>query len=157
MKKTTVQDERVVVQRRKINSEAYGLLLVALIASIFVQQFLLDAPFKQYGVEVICLVGISVYTAMRYMMLGLSIQAKALPVINSLAVGLIVTAINGVMNYTKYAEQYQNNIGYFIATLAITFFSATILVFAVLSLSGFLNKRNQARIQKKLDDEENAE
>jgi len=53
MKKQDMQDERVVAQRRKINSEAYGILMIVLLGSILVQQFLLNAPFKQYAVEVI--------------------------------------------------------------------------------------------------------
>ena len=50
MRKQNLQDERVLAQRRKINSEAYGILMIALLCSVLVQQRLLNAPFEQYAV-----------------------------------------------------------------------------------------------------------
>ena len=160
MKKQNLQDERVVAQRRKINSEAYGILMIALLGSMLVQQFLLNAPFEQYAVEFICFFGMSLYMIIRYMTLGLNIygegkRAKAIPFVNSIVVGIVVTAINGVLNYTQYAEQYkEDGIGYFIAVLAVTFISATVPVFVILSYLDYLNKKKQAKIQKQLDEEE---
>lgn len=163
MKKQNSQDERVVAQRRKINSEAYGILMIALLGSMLVQQFLLNAPFEQYAVEFICFFGMSFYMIIRYMTFGLNIygegkRAKAIPFVNSIVVGIVVTAINGVLNYTQYAQQYkEDGIGYFIGVLAVTFISATIPVFVVMSCLEFLNKRKQAKIQKQLDEEEQDE
>ncbi|PRR80189.1 hypothetical protein CLLI_05730 [Clostridium liquoris] len=160
MKKQNLQDERVVAQRRKINSEAYSILMVALFCSMLVQQFLLNAPFKQYAVEFICFFGMSIYMIIRYMTLGLNIyseekRAKAIPFVNSIVAGIVVTAINGVLNYTQYAEQYkEDGRGYFIAVLAVTFISATLSVFFVLSCLNYLNKKKQAKIQKQLDEKE---
>lgn len=163
MKKQNSQDERVVAQRRKINSEAYGILMIALLGSMLVQQFLLNAPFEQYAVEFICFFGMSLYMIIRYMTLGLNIygegkRAKAIPFVNSIVVGIVVTAINGVLNYTQYAEQYkEDGLGYFIAVLAVTFISATVPVFVVSSCLDYLNKKKQAKIQKQLDEEEQDE
>ena len=84
--------------------------------------------------------------------------AKAFPVGNSIVTGIVVTAINGVLNYLQNAERYRTDgIGYFFAMLAITFISVTILVFAVQSIFGWLNKKNQARIQRQLDEVEQEE
>lgn len=163
MKKQNSQDERVVAQRRKINSEAYGILMIALLCSMFVQQFLLNAPFEQYAVEYICFFGMSIYMMIRYMTLGLNIYGegkwvKAIPFVYSIVAGIVVTAINGVLNYTQYAEQYkEDGIGYFIAVLAVTFISATVSVFVVLSCLNYLNKKKQAKIQKQLDEKEQDE
>jgi peptidoglycan/LPS O-acetylase OafA/YrhL len=162
MKKQDMQDERVVAQRRKINSEAYGILMIVLLGSILVQ-FLLNAPFKQYAVEVICFFGMSLYMTIRYMTLGLDIygegkRAKAIPFVNSIVAGLVVTVINGVLNYVQYAEKYiEEGIVYFIAVLAVTFISATISTFVVMSCLNYLNKKNQTRIQKQLDEKEQGE
>ena len=71
MKKQNSQDERVVAQRRKIISEAYGILMIALFCSILVQKFLLNAPFEQYAVEFICIFGMSLYLMIRHLTLGL--------------------------------------------------------------------------------------
>lgn len=163
MNKQNIQDERVVAQRRKINSEAYSILMIVLLGSILVQQFFLNAPFKQYAVEVICFFGISLYMIIRYMTLGLDIygegkKAKTLPFVNSVVAGIVVTTINGILNYTQYAEKYkEDGIGYFIAVLAVTFISATISTFLVLSCLNYLNKKKQAKIQKQLDEKEQDE
>ena len=157
MKKQIMQDERILTQRRKINSEAYGILMIVLLASILIQQFLLNAPFEQYAVEFICFFGISFYVLIRYMMLGLNIygETKVIPLVNSIVMGIVVTAINGVLNYSKYAEQYkEDGIGYFIAVLAVTFISATIISFIVLAFFGYLNNKRQARILKHLDEDD---
>ena len=160
MKKQNPQDERIVMQRRKINSEANGILMMALLLSIIVQQFILNAPFEQYAVEFICFFGMSVYMIVRNMTLGLSIfgegkRAKGITLLNSLTTGIVVTAINGVLNYTQYAKKYQEDgIGYFFAMLGITFISATAIVFLLLMCVNYLNKRKQAKIQKRLDDDE---
>ena len=163
MKRHDMQDERVLAQRRKINSEAHGILMVVLFVSILVQQLLLNAPFEQYAVEVICFFGISIYTIVRYMTLGLSIygegkRAKSIPFVNSIVAGITVTAINGVLNYIQYAEQYkEDGIGYFIAVLAITFISATVFTFITLWLIAYLNHKKQAKIQMQLDEAEQDE
>lgn len=163
MKKQNSQDERVVAQRRKINSEAYGILMIVLLCSMLVQQFLLNAPFEQYAVEFIGFFGMSIYMIIRYMTLGLNIygegkRAKAIPFVNSIVAGIVVTAINGVLNYTQYAERYkEDGIGYFIAVLAVTFISATVSTFVVLSCLNYLNKKKQAKIQKQLDEMEQDE
>ncbi|MCA5010620.1 hypothetical protein HP393_19345, partial [Clostridioides difficile] len=79
-------------------------------------------------------------------------------VVNSIVAGIVVTAINGILNYTQYAEKYkEDGIGYFIAVLAITFISATISTFIVLFCLNYLNKKKQAKIQKQLDEKEQDE
>lgn len=159
MKSQHIQDERVVTQRRKISSEAFGILMIVLLGSILIQQFLLNAPFEQYAVEVICFLGMSFYMIFRYMTIGLDIygegkRAKGIPLVNSIVTGTIATAMNGVLNYTKYAEHYEGNIVLFIVELVIFFISTTVSTFAVLSLFRYLNKKTQAKIQKRLDEDE---
>lgn len=163
MKTQNLQDERIVAQHRKINSEAYGILMIVLLCSMLVQQFLLNAPFEQYAVEFICFFGMSLYMIIRYMTLGLNIygegkRANAIPFVNSIVAGITVTTINGILNYTRYAEQYkEDGIGYFIAVLAITFISATVSAFVVLFTLDCINKKRQEKIEKQLDEKEKDE
>jgi len=160
MKKQNSHDERVITQRRKVNSEAFGILMIVLIASIFVQEFLLNAPLEQYVVELICFMGMSLYMIIRYVVLGVNIYddekpAKSIPLVISIVVGIVVTAINGVLNHSQYSEHYATDgIGFFIAALVFTFISSSIFTFAVLSLMSYLNKKKQAQIQKQLDEDE---
>jgi FtsH-binding integral membrane protein len=163
MKKPNQQDELVAAQRRKIASDAYGILMIALLASVLVQQFLLNAPFEQYAVEAICFFGMSAYIIVRYVTLGIDLygnknRAKVTPFLNSIVAGGVITAVNGVLNYSKYGEHYQEDgIGPFVAVLAITFISVSIFVFLMFSLINYLNKKRQAQIQKRLDEEEQGE
>lgn len=160
MRKQDMQDERLTAQRRKIHSEAQGILMLVLLASTLVQQFLLKAPFEQYAVEAICFFGMSLYTVARYLALGIDMygeggRAEGVLLINSVVTGTVVTAVNGALNYAQYARRYQEDgIGFFIAMLAVTFVGATVCSFIVLSLLAYLNKKKQAAIQKRLDEEE---
>lgn len=163
MKRQNMQDERVSAQRRKINSEAYGILMIVLLVSIIVQQFLLNASFEQYAAEFLCFFGMSIYMIVRYMTLGLNIygegnRAKSISLVNSIVTGITVTAINGVLNYTRYSEHYkENGISLFIAVLAVTFISATLIVFVLMSCLNYLNEKKQEKIQKQLDEDEQGE
>lgn len=160
MNKHNIQDERILIQRRKISSEAYSILMIVLIFSILVQQFVLNAPFKQYAVEFMCFFGMSLYTIVRYLMLGLNLYgeskwARKIPLLNGIVTGVVVTTINGILNYSKYADKYKaDGIGYFIAVLAVTFISATIGSFIILAFISFLNDKKQATILRGMDEEE---
>ena len=158
MNEKKILDERVVAERREINSEAFRIVMFALLCSIFLQRYLLNAPFIQYAVELICVAGIFIYTTVRYIKRGLNVfgekkLAKSTLLVNSIVVGIIVTASNGICKYVEYTEHHENiQIGSFITTLAITFICASISVFAVLLCLSYINTRRQAKIQKQLDE-----
>ncbi len=160
MRRKNIQDERVLAQRQKISNEAYDILMIALFFSMLFQQFFLDAPFAQYAAEAICFFGMCVYTIVRYITLGLDLygegkRAKSITLVNSIGVGITVTLINGVINYTRYIERYRaDGIGLFIAVLGVTFISATLICLISMSFLNYLNKKKQAKIKKQLDEEE---
>lgn len=160
MKRHNMQDERVLAQRRKISSEAYGILMIALFISMVVQQFFLNAPFEQYAAEFMCFMGISIYILVRYMTLGLDIfsevkWAKSIPLVSSLIVGITVTVVNGISNYIRYVDHYkEDGISFFCATLVVTFISATVPCFVLMSCLNYLNEKKQEKIEKKLNEEE---
>lgn len=159
MKKQNIRDERVLMQRRKILSESYVILMIILSISVFIQQHLLNAPFEQYAAEVICFLGISLYMLIRYIMLGINDfgDKKSLKItilINSVVAGIVVTIINGILNYIKYGVHYKGKPGFFVAGLAIMFVSATIGTFVILLVLDFINNKRQEQIKKKLDKEE---
>ena len=158
-----LQDERIVAQRRKINSEAYGILMIVLLCSMLVQQLLLNAPFEQYAVEFICFFAMSFYVIIRNISLGLNIygegkRARAIPFVNSLVAGITVTVINGILQYTRYAETYkEEGTGYFIVVLAVTFISATVAALVVMLALNYINRKKQENILKQLDEKEKDE
>jgi len=159
MRKKNLQDERIVAERRKIQSDAFGIIFVILGVSAMVQQFLFEATVQQYIVELVCFIGMAFYLIIRNIMVGNDLfdngkRGKSMLVINSLVVGIIATVIHGVLNYTRHTEHYANHVGLFIASLAIFFISVTLLSFVSLFCFYQSNKKRQMKIQKQLDIEE---
>ncbi len=72
MKNSQIQDERILAEKRKIQSKGYGFIIYILLISVIVQQFLLVAPFKQYAVEFILLIGCGLYNIISYNMKGIN-------------------------------------------------------------------------------------
>ena len=61
MTEKPIQDERILQQRRFIQSRGYAYLVLILAVSVLVQQFVLHAPFAQYAVELFLLIGCGFY------------------------------------------------------------------------------------------------
>ncbi len=160
MKKKVIQDERITSKRRKIQSDAFGILFFVLLVSVVIQQQFLKAPFEQYAVEIICFFGMSVYIIIGNIiagdnMFGEGKRAKIIPLIHSLIAGITVTVINGILNYSRYAGHYEDdNTGYFIGMLAVTFISSAGASFIVLYIFYIVNKKRQEKIEKHLDTDE---
>ncbi len=70
MKNIKNQDERVLAQRRKIQSDGFQLLIYALLISVLIQQIFLQAPPSQYMVELLCLIGAGLYNLIRNLNIG---------------------------------------------------------------------------------------
>ena len=162
MRKRNMQDERVVAQRQKIQSDGFGIIFFVLLIALVVQTVFLDVPFEQYAVEFICFFGMCLYLLIRNIAFGNPLfgddgRSKAMPIMNSLVTGTIATAVHGVLNYSRYSGHYQTNMGLYIASLAIFFVSVVISVYILLSLLLYLNKKKQAKIKKQLDEDEQDE
>lgn len=152
MKNVKNQDERVINERRKIQSDGYQLLVYALLISIVIQQFFMQGPPSQYMAEFLCLIGAGIYNLVRNIKIGNNLygerhdSGKKL-FKNYLIVGLFSTLIFAVLTGEK-------NIGYLI-----NFY----LVFAVGCgglnyLLYYISKRKQEKIEEELNfDEDNIE
>ncbi|MGL5651646.1 MAG: DUF6773 family protein [Paraclostridium sp.] len=70
MKSVQNQDERVISQRRKIQSDGFQLLIYALFLSVLIQQIFLQAPPSQYIAELLCLIGAGFYNIIRNLNIG---------------------------------------------------------------------------------------
>lgn len=151
MNRTTIKDERIQLERRRIQSDAYGILVYGLIACIFIQQFFLKAPVSQLLGEVVCLAGIVLYISVRQFSAGIDIwsrpnQTAAKTVLNSVVTGLIVTAflilIAGEQNVL------------FVVSFFVCF---TISSFFVSLLMQNLNKKKRSKIEAELNNAESEE
>ena len=75
MKNNKIQDERVLNQRRKIQSDGFQILYYVLIISVLIQQLVLKSPVGQYMVELLCFVGASIYIIISNIRLGNNITS----------------------------------------------------------------------------------
>lgn len=157
MGKKLMEDERIIAQKRKIQSDTCSILLIVLLMSTLVQQYIFNAPFSQYAVEFICFVGASIYIVIRNIISGNDLYStknndKKLVVVNSLVTGVVICVITGVSNYIRYSENFTN--GLLLIPLTITFICGTFVAFLGFSSIYFLNKRKQKKISEELDKED---
>lgn len=103
-------DERVLAQKRKIQSDGFAILFFGLLLSVLVQQYIFNAPVSQYIVELILFIIMSIYLIVRNIMVGNDIfstntssdtSSKKIIIINSFVCGLTITIINTTLNYIK--------------------------------------------------------
>jgi exosortase/archaeosortase len=100
MKNNKIQDERILLLRRKIQSEAYGWLVWVLMISIIVQQFFMKAPIAQYAVEFLALIGCGLYILIRNFKEGIDIWS---PKSDGKKKLLITTIVSGVASVILFA------------------------------------------------------
>lgn len=148
MKNNKIQDERILLARRKIQSDAYGWLVWVLMISIIVQQFFMNAPFAQYAVEFFALIGCGLYISIRHFKEGIDIFS---PKGNGKKKLLLTTIISGVVSVILFALLSGN---YDIKTLTSYFVSFVLFFFVFRSAIIFINKKKQQTIENKLNEDE---
>ena len=93
MKNNQMNDERVINEKRKITTEAYGLIMIFLLISMLVKQFIFHSEFNEYAVEFIAFFGSSIYIVIRNIFVGNNLyeeNKKRLPIMNSIVMGVSV-------------------------------------------------------------------
>jgi hypothetical protein len=153
------KDERIMAQKRKIGNEAFLLLFYSLIISILVQQYVLNAPFIQYAVEIILIIVISLYVVTRNIILGNDLfgvikHKQGSVIVNSLLAGLTVTTINTVYNYFKLGDLFKADAANTALISGITFLCASSVAFLILEVIYLTNRKKQKQINFLLDTEE---
>ena len=78
MKTNQMNDERVINERRKITAEAYGLIMIFLLISMLVKQFIFHSEFNEYAVEFIAFFGSSIYIVIRNIFVGNNLYEEAI-------------------------------------------------------------------------------
>ena len=79
---------------------------------------------------------------------------KTLCVLGAFGASIVITAINGVRNYTNYGEHYSGLLDWhFLAALAVTFISSFVLISIGILFVYLCHKKGQQRIEKKLNDD----
>ena len=142
MKNNQINDERVINEKRKITQEAYGLIMIFLLISMLIKQFIFHSEFNEYAVEFIAFFGSSIYIVIRNIFVGNNLyeeNKKRLPIMNSIIMGLSSTFALALLRYKEFNTRND-------------FILESIEVFIFTTLSSFLfiyivNKVTQKRIK----------
>lgn len=148
MKNNKIQDERILFGRRKIQSEAYGLLVVGLMTSIIVKQFLMNAPFAQYAVEFFLLIGCGVFISIRHLTKGIDIWNPNGKGNKKILLNTVVSGIASVILFAILSGQYD------VKNLALYFVSFILFFFVFRSVMISINKKKQQIIDNKLNEDD---
>ncbi len=149
MKENKIQDERILSERRKIQSRGFAWLVTILIISTFVQQFIMQAPFAQYAVEYFLMLGCGLYNIIANYKKGIDIwdtndNGKTKIFITTLIAGVI-----SVIVFVFLSEKLQIN---YLIVYFVTFF---VILFVVRLIMLHLNNKRQQALDEELNDDSN--
>lgn len=148
MNKEVINDERVVLQRRKIQSDAYQILICCLLASILIQQFLMNAPFSQIAAEFFCVIAMGIYITLRHLTAGIDIWKRDSSDWKKLMAGSIIsgTVCTALMVFIAGIKRVDTLCTFFLCYSAFYFLAH----FTIRRLSG----RRLRQIEEEMDKEE---
>lgn len=73
MEENKIQDERILLEKKEIQSRGYEWIIYILTITIIVQQFFMQAPFSQFAVEIFLLIGCAIYNVIANYRRGIDI------------------------------------------------------------------------------------
>lgn len=148
-----INDERILSEKRRIQSRAYAYIIYALVLSIVIKMVFMDAGFEMYVSELIILIGSGLYMIIANYLKGINIWSINMNdgtnryIKNLIIAGVISIILND--NLKKYTEIEDSKM------TAIVYSVSWIGVFSVISIvMYYLNKKKQEKIDMQLDDEE---
>ena len=151
MSNNKIQDERILLERRIIQSTAYAWIVMILLISIVVQQFLMKAPFAQYAVELYLLIGCGLYNIISNLKRGIDIWNPSGESKIKLLLNTVISGIASVILFAFLSGEYgiKSLAGYFLTFVAI-FFAFRLLMIKI-------NNKKQKSIEERLDEDETGE
>lgn len=148
-------DERIISERRKIQSDLAQILLCVLFISVLVQQFIFKYELKEYFVELLCVIFSGFYILFRNIVKGIDIVQDSKMKINVGVTSIVATTLFGIQNYMSYKDKYTGIFDfYFWMGILVFFISITLMSTLVFYGIKYMNNSKQKKIKEKLDDEE---
>lgn len=154
MRNKKVKDERIIQVQNKILGEAYFVTVLLLFISILVKAYVMKCDYTNYITELIIIILSAIYIAVRSMMCGNNLmdtskRNKTLCVLGAFGASIVITAINGVRNYTNYGEHYSGLLDWhFLATLAVTFISSFVLISIGILFVYLCHKKDSSELKR---------
>lgn len=148
MKNNEIQDERIIAERRKIQSRGYAWIVTILLVAIIVQQFFMNAPFAQYAVEFFVLIGCGIYNIIANYKKGIDIWNPRGDGKKKILFNTLISGIASVILFAFLSNNYKINnlVSYFVTFVAFFFIFRLIMI-------GINNKKQRA-IDKELNDDD---
>ncbi|WP_052356765.1 DUF6773 family protein [Faecalimicrobium dakarense] len=148
MKNVKNQDERVLTQRRKIQSDGFQLLIYALLILVVVQQFFLQAPPSQYMAEFLCLVGAGFYNLIRNLNIGNNLFGDDKGSGKRLFKNILFSGVGSVILFALLTGEKDigDLLSYFL-TFIVAFSGMNYLIY-------YISKKKQDKIERELDMDE---
>lgn len=148
-----INDERILSERRRIQSRGYTYIIYALVTSIVIKMVFMDAGFEMYASELIILIGSGLYMIVANYLKGINIWSiNANDGTNRFSKNLIIAGVISIIlndNLKKYIGFEDSKLSAIVYTVSWT------TVFSIISIvMYYLNKKKQEKIDKQLDDEE---
>ncbi|WP_405176471.1 DUF6773 family protein [Paenibacillus sp. FSL H8-0261] len=151
MKKSKMNDERIVSQRRTIQSDAYQILVYCLLISVLIQQFIMNAPFEQFAVEFFCLIGSGIYITIRHLSVGVDIWDSQRNTNKKLLINSIISG--GICVSLLIVLAGERNVW----SIILIFVSFIIVYFLTHLVLRNINKKRQQQIDDELSSDDTVE
>lgn len=148
MKNNRIKDERITAQRRKIQSDAYQILVYCLLISILFQQFILNAPFAQFAVEFFCVIGVGIYMTIRNLSVGVDIWDSHTCTNKKLFINSIISGIICVTLFVFLSGERN------VWSIVLIFISFSVVYFILNFTLQYINKKRQKQIDDEIEDNE---
>lgn len=143
-----ILDERILTERRKIQSRAYAYVVYILLIAIIWQKFFMNAAFVQYAVELFILIAGGIYNIIAYYVKGIDIWDSVKVSKKQIFLNAIISGIVASILYAVFSGQHE------FYNLAIFFLAYVLFFFVIRYVITFLNKRKQEKINKELDNDD---
>ncbi len=142
-----LQDERVLEERRKIQCRGYSLLVWGLLISLLVQQFM-HAPFAQYAVEFLLLVGCGFYQMIANVRRGFNIwgdqaRGKGRLLLSAAIAGFIAA----VIIFLSLEEKNWTGLAVFLAVYMLVFYG-------LIKFLDYTSRKRQEKLEHELDEDD---
>ncbi len=151
MKNNRIQDERIIAERRIIQSRGYAWIVTILLVSIVVQQFFMKAPFAQYAVEFFILIVCGIYNTIANYKKGIDIWNPKNDGKKKILFNALISGFASVVLFAFLSGSYKvNNLAsYFVIFVVCSYLFRFIMI-------GMTDKKQRA-IDKELNDDDSIE
>lgn len=143
-----ILDERILAERRKIQSRAYAYIVYILLIAVIWQKFFMNAEFAQYSVELFILIACGIYNVIANYIKGIDIWNSVKVSKKQIFLNAVISGIVASILYAVFSGQHE------FYNLAIFFLTYVLFFFVIRYLITFLNKRKQEKINKEWDNDD---